>query len=73
VEWFGRCSCPRQRSKLARGANDEEHAMSDKDKQLFRNAAIDGREMTQWVIHVISAAGSDFRFTPASDRIAALR
>jgi hypothetical protein len=34
---------PGQRWKLARGANDEEHAMFE--KAAFRSAVIDGREV----------------------------
>jgi hypothetical protein len=39
----------------------------------FRNAAIDGCEAPLRVIHDISDAGSDFRFTPSSDQTAALQ
>jgi hypothetical protein len=39
----------------------------------FRNAVIGSREVSLWVNRVISDVGSDFRFTPVSDRIAVLR
>jgi len=42
-------------------------------QKTFRNAAIDGGEVTRWVNRVISAVGSDVRFAPESDHIAALR
>jgi hypothetical protein len=42
-------------------------------EQAFRNASIDDDKVTLWVIHDISDASSDFRFTPSSDQTAALR
>jgi hypothetical protein len=65
--------------ELARGANDNGRAAPEKIDALtsapctFRSAAIDGGEVTLRVRSVILGAGSDFRFTPESDRIAALR
>jgi hypothetical protein len=42
-------------------------------ERSFRNASISNSKRSLWVIHVISGAGSDFRFSPESDRIDALR
>jgi len=42
-------------------------------RNTFRSAVIDGGECPLWVNRVISGAGSDVRFSPESDRIAALR
>jgi transposase len=50
VEWFGRCSCPRQRSKLARGANDEEHAMS---QNLNSAVAVIGIDIGKNSFHIV--------------------
>jgi hypothetical protein len=38
-------------SDAGRGANDEEHAASEKGECAFRNAVIGGRKMTLWVIN----------------------
>jgi hypothetical protein len=40
---------PSQRSKLARGINGEEHAISQKRTTAFRGAEIDGRKVPFWV------------------------
>lgn len=42
-------------------------------EQTFRSAAVGGRKVSLWVIHVNLGAGLDVRFTPGSDRIAASR
>jgi hypothetical protein len=41
-------------------------------KNAFCNEAKDGDEMMLWVNRVISSASLDYRFSPESDRIAAL-